>query len=569
MAFDDQDKHLPTLAPSPRGPITRKTTTVSRLKKISTACLSCSPSASLFTSFGFNQPNYTSSQLMVIDFLFKLQCSGGPPPCNSCKTADAECVFDESLDLRRKVAAKRNLEELSYYRSLLYALLESLRNSDETELNEILDHIRGSPSLNSIAAIVAKPTIDPSDVSSEDLKGGSEESSSQAGAREPVYLDIHSRITMEKLCDIPLVQVPAKPWTSVTDDGQLVSHLVSLYFTWDNPLLQILDQKVFLEHMKARNTDSEFCTPLLVNSVLAMASVYSDFPDVFAVPSEVASRGRHFLMEAERLWRAEEGQASLANIQAVVLMSYVQVSMELQRVPALKPPSSNLFSDEEATEKTMWSPYPLTNRLDYIRKPARLRYAMQKLADLTLITVDIQELLFEKVFEITVERLWAEVGVFLSRLETWLVDMKGAMEDEDQSMPHMSFLRIKCDQTIMSMFSFVLGHMMAEQSQHSPEVQEATKIRLRAAKEIGRCLRQQRQTYGLEQIPRYLLETVNSTCLVLATDLCDEHSQELFAETCRYLVALKKRMAKVEEMIVRIESLVGADTFARAAGYLN
>lgn len=172
---------------------------------------------------------------MVIDFLFKLQCSGGPPPCNSCKTADAECVFDESLDLRRKVAAKRNLEELSYYRSLLYALLESLRNSDETELNEILDHIRGSPSLNSIAAIVAKPTIDPSDVSSEDLKGGSEESSSQAGAREPVYLDIHSRITMEKLCDIPLVQVPAKPWTSVTDDGQLVSHLVSLYFTWDNP----------------------------------------------------------------------------------------------------------------------------------------------------------------------------------------------------------------------------------------------------------------------------------------------------------------------------------------------
>jgi hypothetical protein len=100
---------------------------------------------------------------------------------------------------------------------------------------------------------VAGPTIDPSDVSSEDLKGGSEESSSQAGSQEPVYLDIHSRITLEKLCDIPLVQVPAKPWTAVTDDGQLVSHLVSLYFTWDNP--------------------SEFCTPLLVNSVLAMASV--------------------------------------------------------------------------------------------------------------------------------------------------------------------------------------------------------------------------------------------------------------------------------------------------------
>ncbi|KAF4215306.1 hypothetical protein CNMCM6805_005459 [Aspergillus fumigatiaffinis] len=601
MASDDQDKHLPTLAPGPRGPITLKTTAVSRPKKISTACLPCKQA--------------------------KRKCSGRPPPCKSCKTADAECVFDESLDLRRKVAAKRNLEELSYYRSLLYALLESLRNSDETELNKILDHIRGSPSLNSIAAIVAGPTIDPSDVSSEDLKGGSEESSSQAGSQEPVYLDIHSRITLEKLCDIPLVQVPAKPWTAVTDDGQLVSHLVSLYFTWDNPLVQIVDQKVFLEHMKAGMTNSEFCTPLLVNSVLAMASLYSDFPDVFAVPSEVASRGRHFLMEAERLWRAEEGQATLANIQAVVLMSYVlksqgkgqlgwlmlkqgvqlaqdfglfqasravphrtwsvqsqrvaaitawgiyimnsQVSMELQRAPALKHPDSNLFSEEKATEKTMWSPYPLTNRLDYVRKPARLRYAMRKLADLTLITVDIQELLFEKVFEIPVEQLWAAARVFFSRLETWLVGLKGAMEDEDQFMPHMSFLRIKCHQTIMSMFSFLLEHMMPEHPQHSPEIQEATKIRLRAAKEIGCCLRQQRQTYGLEQIPRYLLDAINSSCLVLATDLCDEESQGLFAETCRYLVALKRRLTKVEEMIVRIESLVGADTFARAAGYLH
>jgi hypothetical protein len=118
-----------------------------------------------------------------------------------------------------------------------------------------------------------------------------------------------------------------------------------------------------------------------------------------------------------------------------------QVSMELQRAPALKHPDSNLFSEEKATEKTMWSPYPLTNRLDYVRKPARLRYAMRKLADLTLITVDIQELLFEKVFEIPVEQLWAAARVFFSRLETWLVGLKGAMEDEDQFMPHMSFLR--------------------------------------------------------------------------------------------------------------------------------
>jgi hypothetical protein len=114
-----------------------------------------------------------------------------------------------------------------------------------------------------------------------------------------------------------------------------------------------------------------------------------------------------------------------------------QVSMELHRVSALKHPDSNLSSEEEATDKTMWSPYPLTNRLDYVRKPARLRYAMRKLADLTLITVDIQELLFEKVFEITVERLWATARVFFSRLETWLVDLKGELQDQMSPNNHV------------------------------------------------------------------------------------------------------------------------------------
>ena len=46
-------------------------------------------------------------------------------------------------------------------------------------------------------------------------------------------------------------------------------------------------------------------------------------------------------MEAERLWRAEEGQASLANIQAVVLMSYVYVAC-MERCRAGPPPTSLL-----------------------------------------------------------------------------------------------------------------------------------------------------------------------------------------------------------------------------------
>lgn len=68
-------------------------------------------------------------------------------------------------------------------------------------------------------------------------------------------------------------RVPAEPWTTVTGDADLVSHLVSLYFTWDYPFHAFLDRDVFLNHMRKGNTMSEFCSPFLVNALLTNACV--------------------------------------------------------------------------------------------------------------------------------------------------------------------------------------------------------------------------------------------------------------------------------------------------------
>ena len=92
-----------------------------------------------------------------------------------------------------------------------------------------------------------------------------------SGAGPPSFrrkvMDIHF------LCDDAPCKVPAKPWTSVTDDDDLVSHLVSLYFTWDYPFWAFLDRDVFLRHMAHGDLESEFCSPFLVNAVLANACV--------------------------------------------------------------------------------------------------------------------------------------------------------------------------------------------------------------------------------------------------------------------------------------------------------
>lgn len=71
----------------------------------------------------------------------------------------------------------------------------------------------------------------------------------------------------------PILTVPANPWTTVTDDDDLVSHLISLWFTWAHQWWQWVEKESFIEAMRSGNTNSLICTPYLVNMILADACV--------------------------------------------------------------------------------------------------------------------------------------------------------------------------------------------------------------------------------------------------------------------------------------------------------
>jgi hypothetical protein len=80
-------------------------------------------------------------------------------------------------------------------------------------------------------------------------------------------------MSIQSLSDEPLFDLPAKPWTKVTEDHHFVSHLVSLYFTWEHAACHVIDREPFLEDMKNGQLDSQCCSPLLVNALLATACV--------------------------------------------------------------------------------------------------------------------------------------------------------------------------------------------------------------------------------------------------------------------------------------------------------
>lgn len=84
---------------------------------------------------------------------------------------------------------------------------------------------------------------------------------------------IRPRPEPKELSDMAQFQVPAYPWTSMTDDDGFVSHLISLWFTWVHPFLNWIDKDLFIREMQAGSLDSEFCSPFLVNIILADACV--------------------------------------------------------------------------------------------------------------------------------------------------------------------------------------------------------------------------------------------------------------------------------------------------------
>ncbi|PYH99633.1 C6 transcription factor [Aspergillus ellipticus CBS 707.79] len=590
MNTENQGKHLPSLAPGPRGPVAAGATTLAKSRKNSTACLPCKQA--------------------------KRKCSGRPPPCKACQNTGAECIFDETLDLRRKVAARRTQGELEYYRGLLYSLLETFRSSDEERAWQMLEKIRANTDLNDITVAIDALANEVSDESSEHSRG--------VGAVEDAIIqndrlfatNANLRITVEKLCDNPVFQMPSVPWTTVTNDDHVVSHLISLYFTWDHPLLQVVDQDMFLKHMCAEDKNSECCTPLLVNSILAVASIYSDFPEVFAIPDDETSRGQHFYKEAERLWRAEEGQVSLANIQAVAIMSRFlkfqgkaslswlmlrqaaqlaqdfgmftsprirqyqweampprmkhtcaitawgifiwnsQISLQDGKVAELKRPRYKPYLVNGLDDHILWTPYPRFNQVDYAKKPAHLRFVTTHMIGLSEIVADVQDLLFDKGLDMGIGELWMAVGRMHVRLQAWLDSLPDILDNEDERAPQVLYLYVGYHHTIMSLFRFFLEHEHFWPASHPSEFEQAKLSQLRSAKQVVQYLRLFHESYGLRQIPRQILEPANSSLLVFLGTLDDDDSKDAFVELCRFMAAFSKRFALAKEMLRNLEGIV-------------
>jgi hypothetical protein len=165
----------------------------------------------------------------------------------------SQCIFRGSEDGRRQ--RKSRLDDVASRAEAFDALLSSIKGSDNTSLHQLFDLVRYDRPIQELSQIAREIT------KSNELRTKSRNRLRQAA------------ISIASLTDNPPIRVPASPWTRITVDDNAVSHLVSIYFTWHHHHFPSLDRDLFVKHMKSKELSSQYCSPLLVNSILATASV--------------------------------------------------------------------------------------------------------------------------------------------------------------------------------------------------------------------------------------------------------------------------------------------------------
>lgn len=162
--------------------------------------------------------------------------------------------FDEMIDFVGLTVAKKPGAQIP-----TTALLRQLRGkqTDIKGFRNLLGYPQPSPPQRRIAI---------SDLlSDQETPNAQSEATSQSGDEQD---DTKNKEPLD-----PPVKVPAKPWTAITDDDDLVSHLISLWLQYVNPFFRAVEEDLFVKAMQSRDLHSEYCSPFLVNSILALACV--------------------------------------------------------------------------------------------------------------------------------------------------------------------------------------------------------------------------------------------------------------------------------------------------------
>ncbi|KAL7903952.1 hypothetical protein GGI35DRAFT_484919 [Trichoderma velutinum] len=276
-----------------------------------------------------------------------LKCTGHRPICEACKTRQIACKYDSvSREETNTAVLRRKLEDEEAKTNASEELFTALQTYSEEDAMAMYCRLHQG--------------VDPGDVLGQQLSVTREASKqyycpfpdhdrmpTRLETSDSPYLKsllFRAAFDKEKSENLPkMYQKPyhvaelfeplidrVKPseWTNVTNDDFLMRMLLRAYILHEYPSFPIFQKDILFQAMI--ELDRKYCSPLLVNALLAEACELADGDDTqhsfINIPNRSQywvpqSLGYRFLAEANRLWELKSSNVDLVRAQAAALLS--------------------------------------------------------------------------------------------------------------------------------------------------------------------------------------------------------------------------------------------------------
>lgn len=107
-------------------------------------------------------------------------------------------------------------------------------------------------------------------------------------------------------------------------DTQL--HLLELFWKWQNPWQYLVHRTAFQRAVE-RGTYDDYCSPLLLHCVLALAARYCDHPDARLDPDDANTAGDLLAIQAKEILRTEIEHPSTSTAAALAILALREMAV--------------------------------------------------------------------------------------------------------------------------------------------------------------------------------------------------------------------------------------------------
>ncbi|KAJ5527242.1 transcriptional regulator family: Fungal Specific TF [Penicillium frequentans] len=535
----------------------------------------------------------------------KSKCDGNLPSCAACSSVyHTSCVYDPNSDHRRKGVYKKDADTLRTRHTTLQTLFQALLNYDEDDAFDLVREIRSCDDLEAVAQSVisrqsgllsAPETRDPAsddnpsevDQFEHELSGKMSELMLDGsrkfigGTSNLIFLppdsELHESASIAENILGPVNDTDLiRRWTRVTEDDLLISHLLTMYFTWHYPFFTILAKDMFYRDLR-RGIPSQYCSALLVNAMLALGCHFSSWPGAFTDPGNIATAGNHFFKEAKRLIHEndEHENAKLCTVQAFALMSvreagcgregkgwvYSGLSFRMASDLGLNVDASSLgarnLTDEEVDarritfwgcylvdkcwsnylgrqpqlsssgtnvpkadvlpqeETELWSPYTDAGVGHEHTQPSRIRAVALQISKLCEISNDLLRYFYhpsELEKSQSKQSELKKLSEVHTRLETWKKELPREFEPKEGQLPQVLVMHMFEQLLLIHLYRPFLKYTKA--TTPLPSHVSPRKFCTQAASIISKLLRIYKRTYGLKQICNIVVYIAHTACTI-------------------------------------------------------